>query len=516
MPSPSSSPTSDPRKDPYTTLGVSHDATAAQIKAAYRRLALRHHPDRLGVLFRRQRQQKAASDGDGNGDGNVSRKLQEERETQKREEEAQFYRDATDKFSEITTAYGILSDPVKKKEYDHLYKFGAFDHDDDANGATSASAGNRANGNFATSGGYAYTTDFSGGYYRKSPPASSHPNYRRCDSHDSFFDDVLKTPRNDANASSSSAGDSSQTSRVAPQQSQPQSQPQSQHPVHQSTHSKSKQRGIGFSLAPIGKHLSIHVPSRHEIVMAMSRGERLHNFGTRVTLTSMESQRIHRQNRGERDRSDEEKNRRRGRSLSLFNCANGEEELEQELERNDGNRVDEHIDDDGKENVRQSVRHDDYDDDGIRVTDGSGNLYGNAKSGAIPQSDNHRISQKQPSKRRPTRKIVSTTTRFANGTQRVVKRTAYLHSDGTREVVVEENGVERRRYLVDGLSSPEAENSPDANPNTPGRKGRDAATGESDGTNHDKANGTNGRERSWYLNILETCFAPCGGPAMVT
>ncbi len=43
-------------------------------------------------------------------------------------------------------AYGILTNPVKKQEYDHLYKFKAFD--DAANGAMSASTSNCANGNF--------------------------------------------------------------------------------------------------------------------------------------------------------------------------------------------------------------------------------------------------------------------------------------------------------------------------------------------------------------------------------
>ena len=35
---------------------------------------------------------------------------------------------ATDKFAQIASAYSILSDPTKKREYDHSYKYGAFDN----------------------------------------------------------------------------------------------------------------------------------------------------------------------------------------------------------------------------------------------------------------------------------------------------------------------------------------------------------------------------------------------------
>ena len=64
-------------KDFYAALGVSKDASAAEIKKAYRKLAQQHHPD--------------ANKGD---------KASEER------------------FKEVGRAYSVLSDPKKRAEYD--------------------------------------------------------------------------------------------------------------------------------------------------------------------------------------------------------------------------------------------------------------------------------------------------------------------------------------------------------------------------------------------------------------
>lgn len=67
------------KRDYYETLGVSRDADEAEIKKAYRQLALRHHPDR-----------------------NPGDKESEER------------------FKEVNEAYSVLSDPEKRAQYDRF------------------------------------------------------------------------------------------------------------------------------------------------------------------------------------------------------------------------------------------------------------------------------------------------------------------------------------------------------------------------------------------------------------
>jgi len=66
-------------KDYYQILGVNRDATLDEIKKAYRRLALKYHPDR--------------NPGD---------------------------KEAEEKFKEINEAYAVLSDPEKRRQYDML------------------------------------------------------------------------------------------------------------------------------------------------------------------------------------------------------------------------------------------------------------------------------------------------------------------------------------------------------------------------------------------------------------
>jgi len=79
-----------PRTDPYEVLGVAEDVTTAQIKAAYRKLALRHHPDH------------------GRGDG--------------------------ERFKEVAEAYSVLSDPDKREFFDTYGLDGERRRDENAGG----------------------------------------------------------------------------------------------------------------------------------------------------------------------------------------------------------------------------------------------------------------------------------------------------------------------------------------------------------------------------------------------
>src|SRR5690242_14132060 len=105
-------------EDYYKLLGVSKGATDAEIKSAYRKLALQYHPDRNKG------------------------------------------KDAEQKFKEVTKAYEVLSDPQKRQTYD---QFGAAAFEGNA-GQGPFGGGNPFTGGFGGQGGqygpftYTYST----------------------------------------------------------------------------------------------------------------------------------------------------------------------------------------------------------------------------------------------------------------------------------------------------------------------------------------------------------------------
>ena len=99
------------KRDFYEVLGVKKDASATEIKKAYRKLALKYHPDR----------NKA--------------------------------KDAAEKFKEISESYEVLSNPKKKQSYDQ-HGHAAFDPSQGFGGFSGGEARTYRQGPFT----YTYTT----------------------------------------------------------------------------------------------------------------------------------------------------------------------------------------------------------------------------------------------------------------------------------------------------------------------------------------------------------------------
>lgn len=91
--------------DPYKMLGLSHTATPDQIKKSYHALARKYHPDRLQPVCAIPNPQDPAVD-----------------------------------FARIAEAYTLLSDPQRKAQYDHIYKYGGYDRKHETEGRTFSSS----------------------------------------------------------------------------------------------------------------------------------------------------------------------------------------------------------------------------------------------------------------------------------------------------------------------------------------------------------------------------------------
>ncbi len=150
-------------QDYYEILGVAKSATAEEIKKAYRKLAIKYHPDR--------------------NPGDTA---------------------AEEKFKEISNAYEVLSDPAKRQRYDQL-GHEAF---------TSTGGAGFGGGGFGGAGGFRDPMDifsqffggggggsfsfedlFGGGRRRQSPNAPQKGNDLRCDIEIAFEDAVFGATR---------------------------------------------------------------------------------------------------------------------------------------------------------------------------------------------------------------------------------------------------------------------------------------------------------------------------------
>ncbi|XP_059625039.1 uncharacterized protein LOC132268238 isoform X2 [Cornus florida] len=81
----------------YLILGVEPSVTVSEIKKAYKKAALRHHPDKAGQFLARSE----------NGDAELWKEVAEEA-----------HKDADRLFKMIGEAYAVLSDPTKRSRYD--------------------------------------------------------------------------------------------------------------------------------------------------------------------------------------------------------------------------------------------------------------------------------------------------------------------------------------------------------------------------------------------------------------
>lgn len=97
------------RKDYYKILGIQRDASTEEIKKAYRKRALVHHPGKLNSHYFIEKTD--ASSVHDIYPGYLTDRHANASEGEKKEQEK--------KFKELGEAYGILSDPNKRFRYDN-------------------------------------------------------------------------------------------------------------------------------------------------------------------------------------------------------------------------------------------------------------------------------------------------------------------------------------------------------------------------------------------------------------
>lgn len=105
-----------PTVEPYTVLGLEKSATADEIKSAYRKAALKHHPGQF--LFSRSPSLVCTSLDLGARKFEPLRALKAILTPSKDKSPEHLKEEAHTKFQEVAFAYAILSDPVRRKRYD--------------------------------------------------------------------------------------------------------------------------------------------------------------------------------------------------------------------------------------------------------------------------------------------------------------------------------------------------------------------------------------------------------------
>jgi curved DNA-binding protein CbpA len=97
--------------DPYKTLGVTHDASSDEIRKAYKRLALKYHPDRVARQYRQGRQRQREKEQE-----QRDKEHSEQHQKQKQEEETQGKFETTEEVRAAAKVTTEVEDEEGKEE----------------------------------------------------------------------------------------------------------------------------------------------------------------------------------------------------------------------------------------------------------------------------------------------------------------------------------------------------------------------------------------------------------------
>lgn len=110
--------------DPYETLGINHNATQNEIRKAYQKLALKHHPDRRHNQNQNSNNSSSSNSNTGEGSGENGSSSNSSNYGVVQQEEKHEEQSGEDKMARINEAYSILKDEEQKKQFDLFYRCG--------------------------------------------------------------------------------------------------------------------------------------------------------------------------------------------------------------------------------------------------------------------------------------------------------------------------------------------------------------------------------------------------------